>query len=67
MEEQNSLDFLSKLPFFSNLSKNMTSKINKVTHQVKTSKNQEILREGVSNQEIYIVKEGEFRGFVHYK
>ena len=45
----------------------MTSKINKVTHQVKTSKNQEILREGVSNQEIYIVKEGEFRGFVHYK
>lgn len=64
---QQDSNFLSSLPYFAQMSKNQIKKIVAIATVTKVTKGQAVISEGCCNDDIYLVREGEFKGSVHYK
>lgn len=61
------MDYLMKLPFLMHMSKNQISKLMQVTTEVTFGKGQVVVGEATENQDIFFVKQGEFKGYKHFR
>jgi hypothetical protein len=60
--EAEEIEFFLSIPFFKHLSKTQIKKIRASINVVHTIKGQTVVTEGSSNEDIYIIREGEFTG-----
>ena len=67
LQEQQDIDFLQKIPFFTHFSKNQIKRMKQNIKTVECTKTQVMVKENLKVDSIYLVRKGVFSGFTHHK